>query len=222
MRFLFSYENLKKDEEIIAYIKAANDVLGQIGFTEHGLAHAVKTGMDASRILQTLGYDERTCELAKIAGLMHDIGNTVNRCDHAQSGAFLAFELLRARNFPVSEVIAITTAIGHHDEKTAAPVTPLAAALILADKSDVRTTRVRNKDTLKTDIHDRVNYAVFSSEIAVIKEEKMICLTLKIDTSVCPVMEYFEIFLERMVLCKKSAAYLGCDFELIINDTRLL
>lgn len=220
--FLFSYENLKKDEEIIAYIKAANDVLGEIGYTEHGLAHAVKTGTDASRILETLGYGERTCELAKIAGLMHDIGNTVNRCDHAQSGAFLAFELLRARNFPVSEVIAVTTAIGHHDEKTAAPVTPLAAALILADKSDVRTTRVRSRKTVKTDIHDRVNYAVFSSELEVDSEEKMICLTLKINTEICPVMEYFEIFLERMVLCKKSAAYLGCDFELIINDTRLL
>ena len=220
--FLFSYENLKKDEEIIAYIKAANDVLGEIGYTEHGLAHAVKAGTDASGILEALGYDENTCELAKIAGLLHDIGNTVNRCDHAQSGAFLAFELLRARGFSVSDVIAVTTAIGHHDEKTAAPVTPIAAALILADKSDVRTTRVRSKKTVKTDIHDRVNYAVFSSDISVMPEEKMICLTIKIDTAVCPVMEYFEIFLERMVLCKKSAAYLGCDFELIINDTRLL
>ena len=219
---MFSYENLKKDEEIIAYIKAANDVLGEIGFTEHGLAHAVKTGTDASSILEKLGYDERTCELAKIAGLLHDTGNSINRWDHAQSGAFIAFELLRARNFPVSDVIAVTTAIGHHDDKTAAPVTPIAAALILADKSDVRTTRVRSKKTVKTDIHDRVNYAVFSSDIKVNAEEKMICLTLKIDTAVCPVMEYFEIFLERMVLCKKSAAYLGCDFELIINDTRLL
>ena len=219
---MFSYENLKKDEEIIAYIKAANDVLGEIGFTEHGLAHAVKTGTDASSILEKLGYDERTCELAKIAGLLHDTGNSINRWDHAQSGAFIAFELLRARNFPVSDVIAVTTAIGHHDDKTAAPVTPIAAALILADKSDVRTTRVRSKKTVKTDIHDRVNYAVFSSDIKVSAEEKMICLTLKIDTAVCPVMEYFEIFLERMVLCKKSAAYLGCDFELIINDKRLL
>ncbi len=219
---MFSYENLKKDEEIIAYIKAANDVLGEIGYTEHGLAHAIKTGTDAGGILEILGYDERTCELAKIAGLLHDIGNAVNRCDHAQSGSILAFELLRARNFPVSEVIAVMTAIGHHDDKTAAPVTPLAAALILADKSDVRTSRVRSKKTVKTDIHDRVNYAVFSSALAVDKETKMICLTLKINTEICPVMEYFEIFLERMVLCKKSAAYLGCDFELIINDTRLL
>lgn len=213
---------MKKDEEIIAYIKAANNVLGQIGYTEHGLAHAVKTGEDASRILATLGYDARTCELAKIAGLMHDIGNCINRTDHAHSGAYLANDLLRARNFHYSEIIEISTAIGHHDEKTAAPVTPLAAALILADKSDVRRTRVRNRNTVHSDIHDRVNYAVISSKIDVDGEKRMLCLTLKIDTLICPVMEYFEIFIERMVLCKKSAAFLGCDFELIINDTRLL
>ncbi len=222
MCFLLSYENLKNDSEIISYVKAANDVLGAIGYTEHGLAHAVKTGTDASRILETLGYSERECELARIAGLLHDTGNAINRTDHAQSGAFLAFELLRARNFPVEEVIAVTTAIGHHDEKTAAPVTPIAAALILADKSDVRTTRVRNRSTVYTDIHDRVNYAVFGSKIEVKKDEKLIILALSIDTLICPVMEYFEIFLDRMVLCKKSAAFLGCDFELIINDTRLL
>lgn len=219
---MFSYENLRKDSEIISYVEAANNVLGEIGYTEHGMAHVVKTGEDASRILKALGYGERECELAKIAGLMHDIGNMINRCDHAQSGAFLAFELLRARNFPVDEVIKITTAIGHHDEKTAAPVTPIAAALILADKSDVRTSRVRNKNTVHDDIHDRVNYAVFSSKLEVDNENKKILLTIKIDTLVCPVMEYFEIFLERMVLCKKSAAYFGCKFELIINDTRLL
>ena len=222
MSFLFSYENLKNDSEIISYVKAANDVLGAIGYTEHGMAHAVKTGTDASMILETLGYSERECELAKIAGLLHDTGNMVNRTNHAQSGALLAFDLLRARDFPVEDVIAVTTAIGHHDEKTAAPVTPVAAALILADKSDVRTTRVRNKRTVYTDIHDRVNYAVFGSRIEVKKEEKIIILTINIDTLICPVMEYFEIFLDRMVLCKKSAAFLGCDFELIINDTRLL
>lgn len=219
---MFSYENLKKDSEIISYINAANNVLGEIGYTEHGLAHVVKTGEDASRILASLGYDERECELAKIAGLLHDTGNMINRWDHAQSGAFIAFELLRARNFPVDEIIKVTTAIGHHDEKTAAPVTPIAAALILADKSDVRTSRVRNKNTVSIDIHDRVNYAVFSSKLDIDGESKKIFLTLKIDTLICPVMEYFEIFLERMVLCKKSAAYLGCEFELIINDTRLL
>ena len=204
------------------YINAANDVLGAIGYTEHGMAHAVKTGTDASRILETLGYSERECELAKIAGLLHDIGNVINRSDHAQSGAFLANDILRARGFAYSDIIDIVTAIGHHDEKTAAPVTPLAAALILADKSDVRTSRVRSKETVHNDIHDRVNYAVFSSKLDINRENQMIILTLKIDTLVCPVMEYFEIFLERMVLCKKSAAALKCDFELIINDTRLL
>lgn len=216
------YEKLKKDEEIIAYIYAANNVLGQIGYTEHGLAHAAKTGEDASRILGILGHNERLCELAKISGLMHDIGNSINRADHAHSGAYLATVLLKERNFHYSEVIEIATAIGHHDEKTAAPVTPLAAALILADKSDVRRTRVRNRENVNNDIHDRVNYAVISSKLDIDGENKMICLTLKIDTAICPVMEYFEIFIERMVLCKKSAAFLGCDFELIINDTRLL
>lgn len=216
------YEKLKKDEEIIAYIKAANSVLGQIGYTEHGLAHSVKTGEDASRILEALGYDERTCELARIAGLLHDIGNSINRADHAHSGAYLATDLLRARNFHFSEIIEIATAIGHHDEKTAAPVTPLAAALILADKSDVRRTRVRNRNTVHNDIHDRVNYAVIGAEISIDAKNRMLCLAIKIDTLICPVMEYFEIFIDRMVLCKKSADFLGCNFELIINDTRLL
>ncbi len=220
--FLVSFEKLRDDAEILAYIKAADSVLDAIGFTEHGMAHAVKTGDDACRVLEALGYDGHTCELAKIAGLLHDIGNTVNRCDHAQSGALMAFDLLRARNWEYSDVIAVATAIGHHDDKTAAPVTPVAAALILADKSDVRTSRVRSRDTVYIDIHDRVNYAVFSSKLDVDAEKRMMILTIRIDTLICPVMEYFEIFLERMVLCKKSAEYLKCDFELIINDTRLL
>ncbi|MBO5859068.1 MAG: HD domain-containing protein [Clostridia bacterium] len=220
--FLVSFENLRNDAEILAYVKSADKVLDAIGFTEHGMAHAIKTGEDACKVLGSLGYDEHTCELAKIAGLLHDIGNTVNRTDHAQSGAFLAFELLRARGFDYDDVIAVTTAIGHHDDKTAAPVTPIAAALILADKSDVRTSRVRSRDTVYNDIHDRVNYAVFSSKLDIDSEKRMIMLTIRIDTLICPVMEYFEIFLERMVLCKKSAEYLKCDFELIINDTRLL
>lgn len=217
-----SYENLRHDSEILALIKSADDVLGAIGYTEHGMAHCVKTGTDAGRILETLGYTERECELAKIAGLIHDIGNTVNRSNHAHNGALLAFSLLKERQFPADEVIAVTTAIGHHDEKTAAPVTPIAASLILADKSDVRATRVRNKNDIYNDIHDRVNFAAKNSKITVMNEHKLIILELEIDTAICPVMEYFEIFLERMVLCKKSAAFLGCDFELIINDTRLL
>ena len=217
-----SYENLRHDSEILSYIEAANNVLGQIGYTEHGMAHAVKTGVDASNILQALGYDARTCELAEIAGLLHDIGNTVNRYDHAQNGAFMAFELLRARNFPVNEVIEIVTAIGHHDEKTAAPVTPIAAALILADKSDVRSTRVRNKNNIQTDIHDRVNNAVSGSRLEIDAQEKMITLSLKIDTEICPVMDYFEIFLERMLLCRKAAERLGASFALVINEQQLI
>ena len=220
--FLTSYEKLRKDEEIISYINAANNVLGALGFTEHGLAHAAKTGEDASRILKILGYDERTCELAKIAGLLHDIGNTVNRCDHAQSGAFLAFELLRARDFPVSEVTAIVTAIGHHDEKTAAAVSPLAAALILADKSDVRNSRVRNKKTVQSDIHDRVNYSVTKSELKINEAHTLIKLKLTVDTHMGSVMDYFEIFMARMILCRKAAEKLGLQFKLMINEQQLI
>ncbi len=222
MYFLLSFENLRKDSEVLALVEMANHVLGEIGYTEHGMAHAVKVGEDASRVLSELGHGEHVCELAKIAGLLHDTGNAVNRANHAHSGAFIAYDILKSRGFPFADVLEVTTAIGHHDEATAAPVTPLAAALILADKSDVRTSRVRSRDTLHNDIHDRVNYAVFSSKLDVDRENRLIALTLKIDTLVCPVMEYFEIFLERMVLCKKSAAALKCDFELIINDTRLL
>ena len=216
------YEKLKKDKEIVAYIKAANDVLGQIGFTEHGLAHAVKTGEDASVILASLGFDEHTCELAKIAGLLHDIGNAVNRTDHAQSGALIAFDLLRARDFAHQDVIEIITAIGHHDDKTAAPVTPVAAALILADKSDVRRSRVRNRDHLAFDIHDRVNYSVAASNLVINDEKTEVILTLEIDTQYSSVMDYFEIFLARMMLCKKAAEKLGLRFRLVINDQFLI
>lgn len=219
---MISFEDLRRDEEIVAHINAANKVLGEIGFTEHGLAHAVKTGTDASNILAVLNFDERTCELAKIAGLLHDIGNLVNRVDHAQSGALLAHSLLKERGFCTDEVLKISVAIGHHDDKTAAPVSPLAAALILADKSDVRSTRVRDKGTVSKDIHDRVNFAAIGSHLEIDGDNKLIILTLKIDTEICPVMEYFEIFLDRMILCKRSAAYLNCNFELIINNTRLL
>ena len=219
---MITFSDIKNDERIKTFIARADASLLALGYTEHSFAHVGMVSSNAAYILEMLGYSEHEVELVRIASYLHDIGNLVNRIDHAQSGAFLAFELLRARNFPVDEVIKVTTAIGHHDEKTAAAVTPIAAALILADKSDVRTSRVRNKKTVSTDIHDRVNYAVSNSKLDINAEKKMICLTLKIDTLVCAVMDYFEIFLERMVLCKKSAEFLGCDFELIINDTRLL
>lgn len=215
-------KQILSDPEIKTYIQAGNRVLGAIGFTEHGFAHAKRASDYAASILRTLGYNDRTCELAAIAGYMHDIGNTVNRADHAQSGALMAFSILNRMGMAAEETAQIVTAIGHHDENTAAAVTPIAAALILSDKSDVRRTRVRNKSTVSDDIHDRVNYAVEQSSLQVQTEEKTITLQIKIDTAICPVMEYFEIFLSRMVLCRKAAACLDLTFELVINGARLL
>lgn len=216
------FEDIHKDDETNEYIRQSNDVLGAIGYTEHGFAHCKRTADISARILRRLGHDERTCELAQIAGYMHDIGNMINRKDHAQSSALIAYGILKRFGFKADEIAKVTSAIGHHDEKTAAAVNPIAAALILADKSDVRRTRVRDKETVLTDIHDRVNFAVRKSDLKILTEEKMIKLSLEIDTEICPVMEYFEIFLDRMVLCKKAAYYLDYNFELMINDTRLL
>jgi len=219
---MITFEDIKNDAEINEYIMQSNEVLGAIGYTEHGFAHCKRTADISARILRKIGYDERTCELAQIAGYMHDIGNMVNRIAHAQSSAIMAFGILQKLGFPPDEIAKVTSAIGHHDEKTAAAVNPIAAALILADKSDVRRTRVRDKGTVLTDIHDRVNFAVRKADLKIIKEDKLLTLSLEIDTDICPVMEYFEIFLDRMVLCKKAAYYLNYNFELIINDTRLL
>ncbi len=216
------YDRVRQSEELKTYILAGNRVLGEIGYTEHGLAHAGTVSKLSYEILSRLGYSDHECELAMVAGYMHDIGNMVNRYDHAQSGALMAFDILRSMDVNPKDIALIVGAIGHHDEKTAAPISPIAAALILADKSDVRRSRVRNSETVSIDIHDRVNYAVFNSELEIDEVQKVIILRLKIDNDICPVMEYFEIFLERMVLCKKSAARLGCSFELIINETRLL
>lgn len=216
-----TFQQIKHHPDIVTYLQASDAVLTEIGYTEHGLTHASRTAAISRQILQKLGYDARTCELARIAGYTHDIGNLVNRQDHAQSGAVMMFGLLQKLEFPAQEIAQITCAIGHHDEKTAAPVSPIAAALILADKSDVRRRRVRDHAKVQ-DIHDRVNYAARSAVMRVEEEQRHIILRLNIDTQICPVMDYFEIFLDRMVLCRKSATYLQCDFELIINDTRLL
>ena len=215
-------EDILKNEEINAYITNGNDNLGVIGFTEHGFAHAKRSSNYASYILRTLHYADRTCELAAIAGYMHDIGNVVNRADHAQSGALMAFQILNRLEMPPCEIALIVAAIGNHDEGTAAAVNPIAAALILSDKGDVRRTRVRDKETVGADIHDRVNYAVERASTEVDAEKKTATLNITIDTQICPVMEYFEIFMTRMVLCRQAAMYLGLQFELIINDTRLL
>ena len=217
-----TFEEIWKSEEVNAYIKNGNDNLGVIGFTEHGLAHAKRSSDVARQILQSLGYDARTCELAAIAGYMHDLGNVVNRSDHAQSGALMAFTILNKLQMDPAEIALVVAAIGNHDEGTAAAVNPIAAALILSDKSDVRRSRVRDKGTVAADIHDRVNYAVERSAMEIDPENRTAVLNIVIDTTICPVMEYFEIFLTRMVLCRQAAQFLNLQFELIINDTRLL
>lgn len=217
-----TFDEILKNEEIQAYIENGNHNLGEIGFTEHGFPHAKRSANYAGNILRSLGYDERTCELAQIAGYMHDIGNVVNRANHAQSGALMAFDILNRLGMPPEEVAQVTAAIGNHDEGTANAVSPIAAALILADKGDVRRTRVRDKKSVDADIHDRVNYAVERASTKIDTERKTATLDITIDTSICPVMEYFEIFISRMILCRQAAQFLGLQFELIINETRLL
>ena len=220
---MITYHDIRHNEEVRALIEAGNEALGVLGYTDHGYAHAGLTAKVAGDLLETLGYDERTCELARIAGFMHDIGNAVNRTDHALSGAALAFSILKGLGMEPRETAAVITAIGNHDEKTANAVTPLSAALILADKSDVRRSRVRiSLEAKNFDIHDRVNYAVEESSLTVQKEEGLITLALRIDTSITAVMDYFEIFLSRMTLCRAAASFLGLDFELVINETRML
>jgi len=219
---MVNFEDIKNSNEIITYIKKADDSLAALGYTEHSFAHVTKAANEAKEILEKLGYDERTVELASIAGYMHDIGNVVNRVDHAQTGAIMAFRILDNMGMDVSEIAVVISAIGNHDEATAVPVNEVAAALILADKSDVRRSRVRNRDISTFDIHDRVNYSVEKSSLILNEKRKEIILNLTIDTSICAVMDYFEIFLGRMLLCRKAAEFLKLRFKLIINEVELL
>ena len=216
-----TYADVVKDETIKTYIQRADETLIALGYTEHSFAHVTKVAKLASEILLTLGYSEREAELASIAGYLHDIGNVINRVDHAQSGAVMAFRILDRMGAEPEDIATIITAIGNHDESTAFPVNSIAAALILADKTDVRYTRVRNQDFASFDIHDRVNYSVKESEVTVEKDSH-IELKLKIETHMCTVMDYFEIFLNRMILCRKAAEKLGVEFRLVINGQRLL
>ena len=217
-----TFASVKDNPEIRTYIKRADETLITLGYTEHSFAHVTKTAQTARGILEALSYDARLLELTQIAGFMHDIGNVVNRVDHAQSGAIMAFRILDKLGMPADEVATIVTAIGNHDEGTAVPVNAVAAALILADKSDVRRSRVRNQDITSFDIHDRVNYSVVDSSLHLNPEHKTITLSITIDTEICAVMSYFEIFLGRMVLCRRAANYLGLTFKLNINGQALL
>lgn len=217
-----TYEDVRQSEEIRTYIKQADESLKEIGYTEHSFAHCTKCAKVAGDLLEQLGYNAHEVELAKIAGFMHDIGNVVNRIDHAQSGAMMAFRILDKMGMAPVDVAAVITAIGNHDELTAAAVNAVAAALIIADKTDVRRSRVRNRSTINFDIHDRVNYAAEHSEVVLDKDGKSITLNLKINTEICAVMDYFEIFTNRMLLCRKAAEFLGLQFRLKINEVCLL
>lgn len=217
-----TYEDVRNSEEIRTYIKQADESLKVIGCTEHSFAHCTKVAKIAGDLLEKLGYDVHEVELARIAGFMHDIGNVVNRIDHAQSGAMMAFRVLDKMGMPPEDVATVITAIGNHDEQTAAAVNAVAAALIIADKTDVRRSRVRNRSTINFDIHDRVNYAAEKSDVILEPDSKTITLDLKINTEICAVMDYFEIFTGRMLLCRKAAEFLGLQFKLNINDVYLL
>lgn len=217
-----TYEEIRQDGAVNVYIAQADASLKALGFTEHSFAHVTKVAEMAGEILNKLGYPPRTVELAKIAGYLHDIGNVVNRVDHSQSGAVMAFRILDRMNFPPEEIAAIVTAIGNHDEGTGVPVNAVSAALFLADKSDVRRSRVRKTADIQEDIHDRVNYSVTASKLEIDPEGKQITLNLTVDTSVSSVMEYFEIFMKRMLLCRNAAERLGLTFHLVINEQSLL
>lgn len=217
-----TYEQIRRNDAVKIYIAQADASLEALGFTEHSFAHVTRVAETAGRILQDLGYPLRTVELGKIAGYLHDIGNVVNRIDHSQSGAVMAFRILDKLEFPPEEIAAIVTAIGNHDEGTGVPVSALAAALILADKSDVRRSRVRNRADISIDIHDRVNYSVTGSRLELDPEEKQLVLKLTVDTAVSSVMEYFEIFMKRMLLCRKAAEKLDLTFRLEINGQVLV
>ena len=217
-----TYEEIKNNASVRVYVKAADDTLATLGFTEHSFAHVTAVAEKTGYILETLGYSPRMVELGKIAGFLHDIGNLINRVDHSQSGAMMAFRILDHMDFLPDETALIVSAIGNHDEGTGVPVSPLAAALILADKSDVRRSRVRNTEFTNFDIHDRVNYSVTKAELKINEAHSLIKLKLQIDTRVGSVMEYFEIFMDRMILCRKAADKLGLKFKLMINEQQLI
>ena len=219
---MLTFEALKNNEEINTYIRLADASLAALGFTEHSFAHVTRVAETAAYILETMGYPQHDIELAKIAGYLHDIGNLINRVDHSQSGAVMAFRILREMDMAPENVAAVVTAIGNHDEGTGVPVNPIAAALILGDKTDVRRSRVRNHDLTAFDVHDRVNYSVEKSVLKINTDKTMLKLKLQIDPAISPVMDYFEIFLVRMTMCRKAAEALGLQFKLIINEQPII
>ena len=219
---MLTYEQVRNNKAIKTYITCADASLATLGYTEHSFAHVGHVAEIAGYILEILDFDDRTVELAKIAGYLHDIGNLVNRKEHSQSAAVMAWSILNDMGCDPAEIATIVTAIGNHDEGTGVPVNAVAAALILADKADVRRSRVRNTDTAAFDIHDRVNYSVKESALVISDDKTQVKLMLSIDTQYGSVMDYFEIFMERMILCRKAAEKLGLHFVLIINGQQLV
>jgi hypothetical protein len=219
---MLTLEDIKKDQVVEAFVRLGNKYLGEMGYTEHGNRHLGVVIDRIKHIMQSLEYSPREVEVARIAAYLHDIGNVVNRVGHSQSSALLAFHILNRLGMSLEEISIIMAAVGNHDESSGTPVNQVAAALIVADKSDVHRSRVRNQDVATFDIHDRVNYAVEKSALIVDGKERTITMELKIDISICPVMEYFEIFLTRMVLCRRAAGFMKTQFRLLINDARLL
>jgi metal-dependent HD superfamily phosphatase/phosphodiesterase len=213
---------LSKDKEVICLINSADKQLAMIGYTEHGLRHARLVAERSYYILKKLGYEERKAELAAITGFLHDIGNVVNRDKHEHMSAILAYQILKRMKMPYSEILEVVAALGNHHEEDGTPISEISAALIIADKSDVHRTRVRNPEFVKFDIHDRVNYAVTKSVLNVDNKRKKIIFDLEIDIKIAPVMEYFEIFLNRMIMARRASLFLGCQFELYINQAKLV
>ena len=219
---MVTYDSIKNDPAIREYIKSADESLLALGYTEHSFAHVGMVPSRVDYILSSLDFNKKDIELAKIAAYMHDIGNLVNRISHSQSGALMAFKILDGKGMPPADIAAVVNAIGNHDEGTGVPLNPISAALIISDKSDVRRSRVRNCETCDPDIHDRVNYSVEESDLEICGDKKEIQLKLKIDTSISSLMDYFEIFLGRMMLCRKAADKLGMTFRLIINNQQFV
>jgi len=219
---MLSFEDIKNNADIKTYIRKADESLVALGYTEHSFAHVGLVANRCKYILESMGYSAREQELGQIASYLHDIGNLVNRVEHSQSGAVMAFRILTNLDMDATEVAEIVTAIGNHDEGTGKPVSAIAAALILADKSDVRRSRVRNREETSFDIHDRVNYSVRKSELVISDDHSSISLGLEIDTNYGSVMDYFEIFMQRMIMCRKAAEALGMSFKLFINGQGLI
>lgn len=222
MEYNLDYKSIRKNEEVKALMKKGNEILGVLGYTDHSEKHCALVASHAGQILEELGHSKKEIELAKIAGFMHDIGNAINRKNHAEYGAILANDILKSTDMSVEDRLTIISAIGNHDESNGNAIDYVSAALIIADKADVRRNRVRNTDSATFDMHDRVNYAVTEAKLRIYPEKNLIALNLQIDESICTMFEYFEIFLGRMMMCRRAAEVLGAKFKLTANGSKVL